>query len=62
MLSNEINQLIVKRQLKILDCYEDVLNHQNGRVSYLSNVEHIYYMRLLNLAYNRFFSEIKGGF
>ena len=55
--SKEINQLIVKRQLKIIDCYEDMLNHKNSCMSYLSNVEHIYYMRLLNHAYNKFFSE-----
>lgn len=55
--SEEINQLVVKNQLKIINCYEDILSHQNGHRSYLSDVEHIYYMSLLDNAYDKFFNE-----
>ena len=59
--SKEISLLIVKSQLKIIDCCEDILNYQNGHRPYLSNAEHIYYRSLLDDAYDEFFSEIKGG-
>jgi len=53
----EMNQLVVKNQLKIIDCCEDILNHQNDDESYLSNVEHIYYMHVLDDIYDEFFGE-----
>jgi len=55
--AKEINQLIVKSQLKIIDCCEDVPSRQNGNESYLSNVEYIYYSNVLDDIYDKFFSE-----
>lgn len=41
----------------MIDHCENMVNYQNGHVLYLSNVEHIYYMRLLDNAYDKLFSE-----
>lgn len=41
----------------MIDHCENMVNYQNGHVLYLSNVEHIYYMRLLDNAYGKLFSE-----
>lgn len=55
--SKEIDLLIMKSRLKIIDRYEGILNYQNDSVSYLSNVEQIYYMNLLDGIYDKFFGE-----
>lgn len=57
MSSKEINQLITNSQLKIIYRCENMVNYQNGHVLCLSNVKHIYYMRLLDNAYDKLFSE-----
>ena len=55
----EVNQVIVKNQLKIIDCCENELNYQNDHESYLSNVsvKYIYYTNVLNDTYDKFFSK-----
>jgi len=55
--SKEITLLIIKSRLRIIDRYEDILNYQNGSVSYLSKVERIYYANLLDDVYDKFFGE-----
>ena len=53
----EISQLITNNELKIIDYCEDMSNYQNNCTSYLSSVQYIYYMRLLDRAYDKLFYE-----
>lgn len=55
--AKNINRLVVKSQLKIIDCCEDALNRQNDHGSYLSNVEYIYYANVLDDIYDKFFGK-----